>query len=175
MPRPPRGGSINGSARQTSAGFRRSPPGNPGCRCWRQRFARAGVADGTGRRGRTHAGRPGLNLQGAISKGGVDCCRIAGKARRDPGATMGRWQYAVYPDGSARARADADYSLTPGRGCRSSAGGLSGGGVALWRDLAPTGVVTPLMRLQTQWRRIWLAAHPQRGNPGARIDTVISA
>ena len=40
--------------------------------------------------------------------------------------------------------------------------GLSGGGVALWRDLRPP---------QTQWRRIMALRIPGEENPGARIDT----
>ncbi len=50
--------------------------------------------------------------------------------------------------------------------------GLSGGGVALWRDLRPPqAAVTRDAALQTQWRRIMALRIPGEENPGARIDT----
>lgn len=50
--------------------------------------------------------------------------------------------------------------------------GLSGGGVALWRDLrSPQAAVTRDAALQTQWRRIMALRIPGEENPGARIDT----
>lgn len=54
--------------------------------------------------------------------------------------------------------------------------GLSGGGVALWRDLRPPqAAVTRDAALQTQWRRI-IAAHPRRGKSrGAHRHAVIFA
>ncbi|SQC21662.1 Type IV pilus biogenesis protein PilO [Klebsiella pneumoniae] len=45
--------------------------------------------------------------------------------------------------------------------------GLSGGGVALWRDLRPPqAAVTCDAALQTQWRRIMARASPARKIPG---------
>ena len=49
--------------------------------------------------------------------------------------------------------------------------GLSGGGVALWRDLRPPQAVTRDAALQTQWRRIMALRISGEENPGARIDT----
>ncbi|SXI72801.1 Type IV pilus biogenesis protein PilO [Klebsiella pneumoniae] len=50
--------------------------------------------------------------------------------------------------------------------------GLSGGGVALWRDLRPPqAAVTRDAALQTQWRRIMALRISGEENPGARIDT----
>lgn len=45
--------------------------------------------------------------------------------------------------------------------------GLSGGGVALWRDLRPPqAAVTHDAALQTQWRRIMALRIPGEENPG---------